>query len=164
MAWIPAIVVSRRTRCCRTRGGGAIAAAVAILLVFGLLFFIAFNRFNGFMPPMWLMMSGLGIVILVIVGMSVIAASMSENYKKPKEKIFKSPQVYPQRQSPKHNPYIVRNSIQERTEKPLSEETIKEIPVIAEIMEINYCQLCGAKRERDSIFCHQCGNKFFILN
>ncbi|MHA2009060.1 MAG: hypothetical protein ACXABO_17010 [Promethearchaeota archaeon] len=162
MAWIPAIVASRKNNCCRTRGGGAIAGAVAILVVFGLLFFIVFNRTGRFMFPMWMMVSGLAIFLIIIVGISVIAASMSESYKKPKEKIFRP-------LPSQNNPYKVISLTQKQTERPISKELVREIPVIEDIREtrekedvkeVNFCQLCGAKRDRDAIFCHQCGNKF----
>ena len=156
MAWIPSVVASSHNRCCRKSGGRTIIAAIIFLLVIGLLFFMIFNRFKGFTMPIWFVISGFGVFLTIIVGISAIAASMSQNYVKPKDNTFKSHQSHPQEQPQQSNPYIYRDSIRKRFEGPLHEETRKEVPVVE---MINYCRYCGAKIDRDSVFCHLCGSK-----
>jgi len=138
--------------------GWVIAALVILLFVFGLLFFIFFNRFNGFTIPIWIIISGLGGFLIIIVVIGAIAASMSQTYKKPKEEFMKSNQYQyqPQEPSQQFNPYRIRNSIQKQPEEPIHREIEREIPVVS---DINYCKYCGANVERDAIFCHQCGTK-----
>jgi len=151
MAWMIPIVANNRNRGCRTRGGGAVAAGLIFFVILGLIFFLFFNRFNGFTMPIWLIISGLGVFIIIIVGISAVASSMSQNYVKPKESIYKQHQSNLQGQPQQSNPYIYQDSIQKRLEGYQMETTLVE--------EVNYCRYCGSKIDQDAIFCHQCGSK-----
>ena len=82
MAWVPCIVASRRNRHYRTRGSGIIAALVIFCLLFGVFFFIFFNRMNGFTMPIWIIISSFGTLLLIIGIVMAIVASMSHTYKK----------------------------------------------------------------------------------
>ena len=157
MACVPIVLPNRRNRGYRNRPAGAIFAAVIMLFVFGLLFFVFFNRFDGLTPPIFVMISGFGVFLIIIVVIGVIAASMSTAYKKkPKEEYMKSYQYQPQRQTLQSNPYIIRDSIPKQPEEPINKELKREIPIIT---DINYCRYCGSKIDRDAVFCHMCGIK-----
>jgi len=151
MAWMIPIVASNRNRRCRTRGGGAVVGALIILVVLGLVFFLFFNRFNGFTIPIWLIISGLGVFLIITVGISAVASSMSQNYARPKESVSKEHQSNLQGQPQQSNPYIYKDSIRKRFEGNQTEVSLAE--------EVNYCRYCGSKIDRDAIFCHQCGSK-----
>jgi len=152
------IVASRRNRRCRTRGTSAIVAILIFLLVFGVFFFIFFNRMSGGFTiiPIWITISGLGSFIIIVAVIGVIAASMSKTYKKPREENLKSYQYHPQRQTQQPNPYIIRDSIPKQLEEPINKEIGREIPVIT---DIKYCKYCGSKIDKDAVFCHMCGIK-----
>ena len=157
MAWVPFVVASRRSRYHRNRAGGAIVAVLIFFLVLGLLFFVFFNRSNGFtIIPLWTIIIGLGGLIIAVTVIGIIAASMSAPSKKANEEHIKSYQYQHQRQSQQSNPYMIRDSMQKQPEEPIYKEITREIPVVA---DINYCRYCGAKVDRDAIFCHQCGTK-----
>ena len=150
MAWVPIVVPNRHNRSYRNRAGGGIFAAVAILFIFGLLFFVFFNRFDGFSPPIFMIISGFGVFLIIIVVIGVIAASISEVYKKPKG------DYQTQKQNLQLNPYKIRDSILNQPEESINIDLRREIPVIA---EVNYCRYCGSKIDRDAVFCHLCGTK-----
>lgn len=157
MAWVPFIVANRRNRCHRNGAVGAIVGLLIFFMVLGVFFFIFFNRFSGFtIIPIWTIIIGLGGLILIITIISVIASSMSAPPKKVNQEHIKSYQYQPPEPYQQSNPYIVRNSIQSQPEEPIYKEIIQEVPVVS---DINYCKYCGAKVERDAIFCHQCGTK-----
>jgi len=156
LAWVPLIVANRRNRCYRSRGSSAIAAIVIFFLIFGVFFFIFFNRMNGFVIPIWFIIGGFGVFLIIIAVIVASAASMSDTYKKPKEAHFNSYKYPPQRQSPQINPYIYRDPIQNQLKEKQYTEIKQEISVVS---DINYCRYCGAKVEKDAVFCHQCGTK-----
>ena len=156
MAWVPCIVANRRNRHYRTRGSSIIAALVIFFLLFGVLFFVFFNRMNGFTMPIWIMVSSFGVLLLIIAIVMAIVASMSHTYKKPNETHLNPYQSQPQKQSQQYNPYINRHSSQKQLEEPQYNQIKREIPVIS---DINYCRYCGSKVEGDAVFCPQCGTK-----
>lgn len=156
MAWNPSVVTSSRNRQSRSSGVRTLIGALGILLVIGFIFFRIFNLSKDLTIPIWFVISGFSVFLIIIVGISAIAASMSQNYEKPKNSTFKSHQSHPQEQSQQANPYLYQNSIQKRFEGSLHEETRREVPVVE---VINYCTYCGAKIDRDSVFCHLCGSK-----
>ncbi|MFW9818443.1 MAG: zinc-ribbon domain-containing protein [Candidatus Thorarchaeota archaeon] len=156
MAWVPIVVPNRRNRGYRNRTGGGIFAAVILLFIFGLLAFLFFNNFDGFVMPIWFMISGFGIFLIIIVVITTIASSMSQAYKKPKENYDQFNQNQPQNNSYQKNPYIIRNSTSKQFKESISKDIKQEIPVIP---DINFCRYCGSKIDRDAVFCHQCGTK-----
>lgn len=156
MACVPVIVANRRRNCNRSRSGNACAAISLALLFFGLFFGLFFDIFDAFrfnFPPI-MFMGGFIVFILIIIGISVITMSMSETYKKPKEQYLKSYSSQPQIQVQQYNPYINRKSIQREPEEHIYNQIQKDIPVLS---DINYCRFCGAKVDRNAVFCHQCG-------
>ena len=83
---------------------------------------------------------------------------MSRTYTMSKNRTDNQYQVRQERQTRNtySNPYIVSKTILQPEEKEFSESIRKKIPVYG---EINYCRYCGGKKEKDAIFCHQCGSK-----
>ncbi|MFX1380488.1 MAG: zinc-ribbon domain-containing protein [Promethearchaeota archaeon] len=150
MAWVPIVVPNKHNRSYRNKAGGGIFAVVILLFIFGLLFFVFFNRFDGFSPPIFMMISGFGVFLIIILVISVIAASMSQVYKKPKY------EYETQKQNLQRNPYKIQNSIIRQPEYQINNQIKQDIPVI---QEINYCRYCGSKIDRDAVFCHMCGTK-----
>jgi len=156
LAWVPVVVPNRRNRGYRNRTGGGVFAVVIMLFVFGLLAFFFFNNFDGFIMPIWFIISGFGVFIIIIVVIATIASSMSTAYKKPKEEYINSHQYQPQKQAQQQNPYIIRDSFSKKPEEPINNEIKREIPIIT---DINFCRYCGSKIDRDAVFCHMCGTK-----
>ncbi|MFX0008529.1 MAG: zinc ribbon domain-containing protein [Promethearchaeota archaeon] len=154
MVWVPNVVPNRRNRGNRT--GGGIFAAVILLIIFGFLAFFFFNNFDGFVMPIWFIISGFGIFLIIIVVIATIASSMSHAYKKPKENYFKYSQNQQQDNTYQMNPYIIRDSTSKPFEETISKEIKQEIPIIP---DIKFCRYCGSKIDRDAVFCHQCGTK-----
>lgn len=156
MAWVPSVVASSHNRCSRSSGVRTIIGVLGFLLVIGFIFLMIFTLNEDLTMPIWNVISGFSVFLIIIVGISAAAASMSQNYKKPKNNTFKSHQSHPQGQSQQANPYLYQNSFQKRFEGSLHEETRQEVPVVE---VIGYCRYCGAKIDRDSVFCHLCGSK-----
>lgn len=156
MAFVPVVDPNRRSRGCRNRSGGGIFAAIILLFIFGILFFVFFNRFDGVIMPIWIIFSGFSVFLIIIAVISAIAASMSENSKKSKEEYIRSYPYQPQIQTVKPNPYIIRSSIPKQSEEPINKQIEQEKPVIT---VVSYCRYCGSKIDRDAVFCHMCGTK-----
>ena len=152
-AWVPIVVPNRRYR---NRPNGGVFAGIILLFIFGFLFFVIFNRFNGFSMPIFVIIGSFSVFLIIISVIVAIVASMSSNYKKPKEEYIKSYQFQPQNQTNQPNPYIIRNSVSKQPEEPIYKQIKREIPIIT---EINYCRYCGSKIDRDAVFCHMCGTK-----
>lgn len=146
---IPIVANNRKRR--NRSGGGALFGAVISMVILGLIFFLFFNRFNRFTIPIWVIISGIGVFLIIIVGISAIASSMSHNYVKPKENLRYEHQSNLQEQPQQLNPYIFNDSILKRFKGNQEKVPIAE--------EISYCSYCGSKIDRDEIFCHQCGSK-----
>lgn len=157
MAWVPFIVAGNRNRYHKNRAARAIIVGLILFFIFGLLMFVFFYRFNGFtIMPIWPMIFGLGGFLIFITIIGVIASLMSAPSNKANEEPIKLYDYQSQEPSQQHNPYKIRNSIQEQPTESIYKEITQEIPIVS---EINYCKYCGAKVERDAIFCHQCGTK-----
>ncbi|MFW9882733.1 MAG: zinc ribbon domain-containing protein [Candidatus Thorarchaeota archaeon] len=155
MVWVPCVVANRRYRSHRNKAGGPIVALIILFLLFGVIFFFFFNRSNGFMIPVFPIISGLIGFFIIILIISIIAASISATSKRPYQSIRNSYQYQPQEQKQYNNPYRVQNSVQKRPEEFIYNEIKKEIPIES---SINYCRYCGEKVDRDAKFCHQCGS------
>ncbi|MHA1933158.1 MAG: hypothetical protein ACW96X_11490 [Promethearchaeota archaeon] len=148
MAWFVPIVASKR-RGRRSNPGGIIAGLV-IFLIFGVLFFVFFNRSGmfGFNFPMIFIIVGFGVFIMIILGVSIAASSMS--------KVYKTQKVNIHGQTSQQNPYVIREPIQNHPEPQSQEKPTEDVPIVN---EINYCRYCGGKIDREARFCHQCGSK-----
>jgi hypothetical protein len=156
LAWVPCIVANRRNKHYKNRTSGAIVALVVFLLLFGVLFFVFFNRFDGSTIIIWPIISGLGGFIFVIIIIAAVAASISGPSKNINKNHTKTYQYQPQEQNQQFNPYIFRPGTQKQSEQINNKESKQEIPAVS---DINFCRYCGEKVERDTLFCHQCGTK-----
>ncbi|MHA2180781.1 MAG: hypothetical protein ACXAAH_05095 [Promethearchaeota archaeon] len=156
MAWFVPIVASKR-RGKRSNPGGIIAGLV-IFLIFGVFFFVFFNRSGifSFNFPMIFIIIGFVMFVMIILGISIAASSMSKSYKTPKAYIHGQIQSDNHRQTSQQNPYINREPIQNRPEPQFQEKPIKVDPSID---EMNFCRYCGGKLDSKARFCHQCGSK-----
>ncbi|MFX1457573.1 MAG: zinc ribbon domain-containing protein [Promethearchaeota archaeon] len=159
MAWMVPIVAGRRHY--RRSSIGATIAGLVIFLIFGLFFFVFFNRSGmfgfGFSFPMIFIIIGFVVFVMIIIGISIAASSMSSAYKSQKANIYRQNQNVDQKQIDHQNPYIA----QKPSQKPL-ESHYKEIPVeddVPDVKEINFCRYCGAELDEKAVFCHQCGTK-----
>ena len=104
--------------------------------------------------PIWIIFSGMGVFLVFIVMISIIATTMSGQYQKPNYTSFKSQESQLQTQNQRSNPYIIQKSIEKQPEEIFYQEVKREIPVVS---NSNYCRFCGAKVDRNAVFCHQCG-------
>ncbi|MHA2281747.1 MAG: zinc ribbon domain-containing protein [Promethearchaeota archaeon] len=156
MAWMIPIVAGRR-KTSRSRVGGLIAGLV-IFLIFGVFFFIFFNRSGifGFNFPVIFIIIGFVVFIMVILGISIAASSMSKAYKPPIANVHRQNPEIIQKQTIQQNPYIVREPIQKRLEPQYQEKPAEVLP---KVNGINFCRYCGEKVDREARFCHQCGSK-----
>ncbi|MFW9987507.1 MAG: zinc ribbon domain-containing protein [Candidatus Odinarchaeota archaeon] len=167
MTFVPIMVPNNRKTSYRSRSGNILAIVVLALVFFGLMFFFMFrifglNRFSFSILPM--ISGGIIFIILMIICISAISISMTETYKKPKEQNLKSYNSNFQSLSQHHNqkqisnPYIIHKSVYNQNE--FEEQIIKGVkPDILLRKSINFCRFCGAKIDRDAVFCHQCGIK-----
>ncbi|KKN53266.1 hypothetical protein LCGC14_0604000 [marine sediment metagenome] len=156
MAWIP-IVVSNKKGCHRSNNL-FVTVGLLISLVFGIVFFSLFNslgifRFN--FPGIFIIL-GFAVFIMVILGVSFAASSMSKAYKPPKANIYGKNQNINQRQASQQNPYFVGEPIRKHLVSQYQENPTDVFPIVN---EINFCRYCGAKIDREARFCHQCGSK-----
>jgi hypothetical protein len=154
LVWVPCIVANRRNRNYKNRTSGAIVALVVFLLLFGVLFFVFFNRFDSSTIIIWPIISGLGGFIFFIIIIAAVAASISGPSKNITKNYAKTYQY--QEQNRQFNPYTFRPATQKQPEQIISKESKQEISAVS---DINFCRYCGEKVERDAVFCHQCGTK-----
>ncbi len=156
MAWMIPIVAGRK-KSSRSSVGGLIAG-LFIFLIFGVFFFIFFNRSGifGFGFPMIFIMIGFIVFIMVIFGIAIAASSMSKVYKPQKASMYGDNQIFNQKQTSQPNPYVVQEPIQKHDEPLYQEKPPEVVPVVN---EINFCRYCGEKVDRKAQFCHQCGSK-----
>lgn len=115
-----------------------------IFVVFGFVFFIPSI---SFIP--YTIFPSFFIIILIV----SIIASTSNNRKPTDNEAFKNEN---QVNTQKANPYRVENNSQKyvkTSQYQRVEEEIESKPII------RFCQFCGTKIERDSMFCHNCGSK-----
>ena len=136
----------------------AVIAGLIFFLVFGVMFFLIFNRSGifGFNFPMIFIIIGFVLFIAVVLGISIVASSMSKVYKPSRANIYRQNQNTHQRQPLQLNPYIVRETIQKQFE-PQNQE--KPTEVSPSLNDVNYCRYCGEKVDREARFCYQCGSK-----
>ncbi|MFX1389839.1 MAG: hypothetical protein ACFE9Z_07260 [Promethearchaeota archaeon] len=156
MAWVPIIVNNRRNRNYRSSGAGIIIGLVIFFLMFGVIFFIFFDNFNGYTPPIWIMVSGFGGFLLIIAICLVITGITSQASKKPIDNNQNPYLAKPQELSRQLNPYNVNYNKQKLEEESKYTKSFQEEPVV---LNTNYCRFCGSKIEGEAIYCHQCGTK-----
>ncbi len=162
MTWIPAIAVtSRNNNSCRSNKKGVIIGLI-ILLVLGTSFFFMFRfkSFNYLTTIPWMFITGFSVFLIFIVVIGAAAAKISSPKKQYNIKQEKTDQFQNDYQNQDHqlNPYIIQRSLQTQTSKSIYNENRKDMAIIKDTA-IHFCRYCGAKMDRDEIFCHQCGSK-----
>jgi len=119
-----------------------------IFLGFGVFFLFGLSPFRLFtFIPFFPM-----IFIIIIIGI-VGAASASS-----RRSTWCSPKSHNQYQDytsevPRSNPYIVKTSNSSAVRHIYIEGAKPEKPIA------NFCQFCGTKKDKNAIYCHDCGSK-----
>ncbi len=156
MACVVPIIANRRRN--GRSSTGAVIAGLIIFLIFGIMFFLFFNRSGvfGFQFNMIFIIGGFSVFFMIILVVSFVVAATSKTYKIPRNRTFNDFYRIPQKQANILNPYKVPRSTEGQNKEIFRENNIRDIPVVE---EINYCRYCGAKRDKNAIFCHMCGSK-----
>ena len=155
MAFLFPIVANKR----RSRSSiGAVIVGLFCFLIFGIMFFLFYNRSGliGYQFNVIFMIGGFSVFIMIIIGISIAVAVTSKSYNPPRNKPITEHYGIPQENANTLNPYKVPRHTEGENKELFEKASRRDIPVIEEIV---YCRYCGAKRERDAIFCHMCGTK-----
>lgn len=115
-----------------------------VMLGFFLLFYNRIMIFSPFFMTLMVGVIALGVLFFVI----GIKSSLEGN---PPFNKIKSLDNY---QRTPINPYIQQNNKNTLQHQVIQKEVVKKKPIIS-----NYCQFCGERREKDAIYCHNCGTK-----
>jgi hypothetical protein len=119
-----------------------------IFLSFGVFFLFGWGPFSffNFLPffPM--------IFVFIIIGIAGAASANSRRSTCYSSKSNNQYQNYCQ-EVPRLNPYAVKTSINSTVRPIYIEDDEPEKPLA------NFCQFCGTKKDRNAIFCHNCGSK-----
>lgn len=160
MAWIPAMAAANHNGTCGRSSKKGVIIGLILSIVFGVLFFYFFNmRSFGMMSSIPLIfISSIGVFLIIIVVMAAAAANLSSP-KNPysKKKIKHNQGEYHQSQYQKINPYKIQRSSQNQISISIT-DGYKDVSSNQEF-ETHFCAYCGAKIEREAIFCHLCGSK-----
>jgi len=156
MAYVVPIIANRRRN--GRSSTGAVIAGLFIFLIFGIMFFLFFNRSGvfGFQFNIIFIIGGFSVFFLFILGVSCAVAATSKTYEPPRNRNSNEHYRIPQKPANILNPYKVPRSTEGQNREIFVEINKRNIPVVE---EINYCRYCGAKRDKDAIFCHMCGSK-----
>lgn len=122
-----------------------------IFLGFGVFFLFGLSPFSLFsIMPFFPM-----IFIIVIIGIVGVASASSRRSTCCSPKSYKSYNQYQDytEEVPKSNPYIVKTSSSSTYRPIYIEDAEPEKP------KANFCQYCGALKDRNAIYCHSCGSK-----
>jgi len=119
-----------------------------IFLGFGVFFLFGWGPFNifNFMPffPM--------IFVIIIIGIAGAASASSRRSTCCSPKSNNQYQYYAP-EVPRSNPYIVKTSSSSTVRPIYIEDSEPEKPIA------NFCQFCGTKKDKNAIYCHDCGSK-----
>ncbi len=119
-----------------------------IFLGFGVFFLFGLSPFRlftfiPFFPMIFI------IIIIGIVG-AASASSRRSTYCSPKSH---NQYQYYTSEVPRLNPYIVKTSNSSTVRHIYIEGAKPEKPIA------NFCQFCGTKKDKNAIYCHDCGSK-----
>jgi len=119
-----------------------------IFLGFGVFFLFGWGSFNifNFIPifPM--------IFVIIIIGIAGAASVSSRRSSFFSPKSSNQYQHYPQ-EVQRSNPYIVKTSSSSTVRPMYREDAEPENPIA------HFCQYCGTKKDRNTVYCHNCGTK-----
>ncbi len=119
-----------------------------IFLGFGIFFLFGLSPFRLFtFIPFFPM-----IFIIIIIGIAGAASASSRRSTCCSPK-FNNQYRYYTPEVPRSNPYIV-NTSSSSTVRPIYIEDAEPEKLIA-----NFCQFCGTKKDKNAIYCHDCGSK-----
>jgi hypothetical protein len=150
MAFMIPIIANKKN--CRRSSPGAVVAGLLMFLVFGIMFFLFFNRAGlfGFNFSIVFWIGGFMILVGIILAASAIMMSKPHSVSR-NGNIYRQ-QIVPEIPKAPINPYKTPNTESKNKEVLDKEDFIDEI--------INYCRYCGAKKDLEAKFCHMCGSKF----
>ncbi len=122
--------------------GLIIFLSIGVFFLFGSSPFFLFN-FTPFFPM---------IIIIIIIGIAGAASASSRRSTCCSPKSNNKYPYYPQ-EVPRANPYVVKSSSSSMVRPIYIEDTEPEKP------KANFCQYCGTRKDRNAIYCHNCGTK-----
>jgi hypothetical protein len=122
------------------------------------MFFLFFDHSGlvGYQFSAIFMIGGFSVFFMIIIGVSIAVAATSKNYNVPRNKTINGHYGNSQKNVNVPNPYKVLRPIESEKNDKFEKNNRRDIAVVEEIV---YCRYCGARRERDAIFCHMCGTK-----
>ena len=132
------------------RNNSIIGSIIGLIffLGFGVFFLFGWGSFNvfNFMPffPM--------IFVIIIIGIAGAASASSRRSTCCSPK-FNNQYRYYTPEVPRSNPYIVNTSSSSTVRPIYIEDAEPEKPIA------NFCQFCGTKKDKNAIYCHDCGSK-----
>jgi len=133
-----------------SRNNSIIGSIVGLIIFFGFGIFFLFGlspfRLFTFIPffPM--------IFIIIIIGIVGAASASSRRSTWCSPKSHNQYQYYTS-EVPRSNPYIVKTSNSSAVRHIYIEGAKPEKPIA------NFCQFCGTKKDKNAIYCHDCGSK-----
>ena len=122
--------------------GLIIFLGIGVFFLFGSSPFFLFN-FTPFFPM---------IIIIIIIGIAGAASASSRLSTCCTPKSYNQNHYYPQ-EIPRSNPYVVKTTKNSVVRPIYIEDAEPEKPIT------NFCQYCGTKKDRNAIYCHNCGTK-----
>lgn len=132
------------------RNNSAVGSIIGLLvfLSFGAFFLFGLGPFRIFSVIPFFPM----IFIIVIIGIAGAASTAS------KRSTCCSPNStnqysYSSQEIPRSNPYIAKPTRNAPVRQIYAEDVEPEVP------KANFCQYCGTKKDRNAMYCHNCGTK-----
>jgi hypothetical protein len=144
MAYMIPIIANKKNY--RRSNSGGVIAGLIIFLVFGVIFFLFFNRTGMFRFNFSIIFWIGGIMIFIAIVLAASAVMMSKPHSSINRNIYRQQNVL-EKSEEYTNPY----------KTPGIDINKKEV-LKKEI--INYCRYCGARKDKEAIFCHMCGTKY----
>jgi len=132
------------------RNNSIVAFIIGLIVCLGFGAFFLFGwggiRFFNLMPffPM--------IFVIIVIGIAGAASAGSRRSTCCPPTSQKQYQYYSQEVS-RSNPYIAKSSSSSKVRPVYIEDAEPEKPIT------NFCQYCGTKKDRNAIYCHNCGTK-----
>lgn len=135
-----------------SRNNSAIGSIIGLMVFLGFGAFFLFGqgvfRIFSFVPffPM--------IIIIVIIGIAgaVSASSRRSTCCSPNSNKYYS---YGSQEIPRSNPYIAKPTRNAQVQQITIEDVEPEVPKAI----TNFCQYCGTKKDRNAVYCYNCGTK-----
>ena len=125
--------------------------------IVGLIIFLGFGVFSLFgLSPFTLFtfipFFPMIFIIIIIIGIAGASSASSTHSTCCSPKSHNQYQYYTS-EVPRLNPYIVKTSSSPTVRPIYIEDAEPEKPIA------NFCQFCGTKKDKNAIYCHDCGSK-----